>query len=113
MSDAYRTLLVRHQQTKKRAEVTEGELVAVRDRVRSACATLRDAVGSNGPENIESFAERAAARIAELEAQLRAMAEAAERAQTSCEFGCPDGESVCGQCEGLLSGIASSRAALG
>ena len=39
----------------------------MRERVRTACATLRDAVGSDGPESIESFAERAAARIAELE----------------------------------------------
>ena len=85
----------------------------MRARVRLACATLRDVLGSNGPESIESFAERAAARITELEAQLRAMTEAAERAQVSCKFGCQDGESVCGQCEGLLSSIASSRAALG
>lgn len=37
-------------------------------RVRLACATLRDVVGSNGPESIESFARRAAAKIEELEA---------------------------------------------
>lgn len=48
----------------------KAKLGALHDRVRLACATLRDAVGSNGPESIESFAERAAARIAELEAQL-------------------------------------------
>ena len=49
--------------------MTEHE--GLRDRVRLACATLRDAVGSNGPESIESFAERAAARIAELEKAAR------------------------------------------
>lgn len=43
----------------------------MRNRVRGACATLRDAVGSRGPESIESFARRAAARIVELEEKLR------------------------------------------
>ena len=51
-----------------KAKVTE-----TRERVREACATLCGAVGSNGPESIESFAERAAAHIAELEARLTAL----------------------------------------
>ena len=46
----------------------------MRNRVRGACATLRDAVGSRGPESIESFARRAAARIAELEEKLSGIA---------------------------------------
>jgi hypothetical protein len=65
----------------------------MRERVRTACATLRDAVGSDGPESIESFAGRAAARIAELEARLarvREMAMTPTRAQLDAAEASPD-----------------------
>lgn len=80
----------------------------MRNRVRGACAALRDAVGSRGPENIESFARRAAARIGELEEKLSSIAPSLQCAgcgdiitpgtmnATGCEFG-TDGW-TCGTC---------------
>ena len=53
---------------------SESDREDVRERVREACATLREVIGANGGENVEEYAERAAARITELEARLAAVA---------------------------------------
>ncbi len=57
---------------------SESDRADVRERVREACACLREAIGSNGSKNVEEYAERAAARITELEARLAAVAPAVE-----------------------------------
>lgn len=44
-------------------ESEQGKAIDLRHRVEEACRILLDVVGSNGPENIESIATRAAEKI--------------------------------------------------
>lgn len=92
----------------------------MRERVRTACATLRDAVGSNGPESIESFAERAAARITLLETQLRDLTRARGDGwelvhcdelgalRASQEFACVTPDEGC-ECSGCMAAAEAER----